>query len=75
MEKLTESRVKKRKDKSLCSAYFKALRKWLKVIFQHYEDLKTDINEQDKRIEELENTVRLIRLKLKSIDNGEVNGR
>lgn len=73
MGKLTKPREKKQEGISLCSAYCKALRKWLKVIFQHYEDLKSKLNEQDERIVELENTVRLIRLKLKSIDNGEVS--
>ena len=51
----------------------RCLYKWLKIIFQYYDELKSRIDEQDKRIEELENTTRLIREKLESIDNGEVN--
>lgn len=69
-----KKRKTRRKEENLRSVYFKALRKWLKVIFWHYEDLKTRIDKQDKHIDELENAISLIREKLESIIKGEVNG-
>ena len=85
MEKLGTSKGKKKQKNPVYAKGYgtgkkvsskqvlRCLYKWLKIIFQYYDGLKSRIDEQDKRIEELENTVKLIREKLESIDNGEVS--
>lgn len=63
----------KREEKNLRSDYSRSLNKWLKVVLGHYDDLKSKVDKQAKRIEELENTVNLIREKLENISKGEVD--
>lgn len=50
------------------SDYWRALGKWLKVVLWKYKDLQTELEATQKRIATLEETVKLISEKLKTMD-------
>jgi len=55
-------------ERTLFSKYNRSLGKWLKVIFWHYEDLRKKIEKDEKRLAELEKTVKLLSKRIKSIE-------